>query len=812
MPGRRKNGASPLARLLSNRWARRALPLVIVVLLGGLVGVAFAAVINMPKVDSIADFKPGQITRLYDSENELFASFAKERRVLIEEGQLPELIQQAVLAAEDRNFLQHGGVDAEGVLRAIVRNLVSGREKAFGGSTVTMQLARQLFLSPQKLWRRKIEEAMLAVELEKTFSKEQILTLYCNFMFLGHGNYGMESAARSYFDKTAAELDAAEAATLVGILQRPSDYSPYNRPDLVVSRRNYVLRRMHEEEFIDQVLFESSTAQPLVVRRPHRERALAPYFAEEIRKGVEERHGASAVFEHGLQISTTLDRRIQAAAEAALRKGLSELDHRKGWRGPHARVELGETSPYLSSWISVDYSPGAWNEGVVMGLEGNSARILIGEREYELDSEGIQWTKKRRPRDVLALGDVAWFRLAEEPESAQLFLEQDPLLEGAVLVIESATGAIRAMVGGWSFEDSKFNRATQARRQVGSAFKAFVYGAALESGFTTADTFFDGPTAFPGPSNEPTYSPRNFYRNYYGIATMRRALELSMNVTAVKVQDLVGVERVIDFARRAGIESDMPRVASLALGTADLSPLELAASYASFANQGVYVQPYMVESIQLPDGRVLEERSTQARKATEPEIAYLLTSLLEGVIDRGTATAVRHFDIDLAGKTGTTDDFSDAWFVGYSPRYTMLTWVGYDLKKRIGRNMTGAEAALPIWKELVAAGLEDGWLTSGERFSRPPGLSNLEVEYFSGLVARPGADKVVDEVFIVGTEPVLQYDPEWDKVLVMPWYQQRAHYVAKARERMPEDVEDWTEILEAWEEERKAEEERAPAG
>lgn len=801
MPSASRFQSSGLRNLLANPWVRRTVPLAALILVGAAVGVAFASVIRMPRVESIADFTPGQITYLYDSEGELFASFAKERRVLLREGEVPELIQQAVLAAEDRNFLQHGGVDAEGVLRAIVRNFTSGRERAFGGSTITMQLARQLFLSPQKLWRRKIEEAMLAVELEKNFSKEKILTLYCNFMFLGHGNYGMESAARSYFGKPAADLDAAEAASLVGILQRPSAYSPYKRPDLVLSRRNYVLRRMHEEGFLTQEIFDAALARPLEVRRAHRERQLAPYFAEEIRKSVEQRHGEQAVFEQGLQIDTTLDRRIQAAAEKALRKGLSTLDHRTGWRGAHARVELGEDEPYLSSWISVEYRPGAWNEGVVLGFEGPAARLQIGERTYRLLPEGMKWTKRRRPRDILKPGDVAWFRIGDDPESEEVFLEQEPELEGAVLVLESNTGAVRAMVGGWSFENSKFNRATQARRQVGSAFKAFVYGAALESGFTAADTFFDGPTAFPGPTNEPTYSPRNFYRDYYGIATMRRALELSMNVTAVKVLDLVGVERVLDFARRSGIESDMPPFPSLALGTADLTPLELAAAYASFPNQGIHVQPYLVERIVYPDGRVLEQHATQARKATEPQIAYILTSLLEGVIDRGTGTLVSDFDIDLAGKTGTTDEYSDAWFVGYSPRYTMLTWVGYDLNKSIGRNMTGAEAALPIWKELVATGLEDGWLAQGERFSRPPGLTNLEIEYFTGLVARPEADKTIEEVFIQGTEPVLQYQRDWQNVFVMPWYQQRAHYVAKARERMPEDVEDWTEILEAWAEE-----------
>ncbi|MCP4202988.1 MAG: PBP1A family penicillin-binding protein [bacterium] len=779
-------------------WLKRLIPVIALAVLGAVVGVGFASVINMPMVESIADFKPGQITQLYDRNGEPFASFAKERRVLLEEGEVPELIQQAVLAAEDRNFMQHGGVDAEGVVRAALRNLTSRRATAFGGSTITMQLARRLFLSPKKLWRRKIEEALLAVELEKNFSKEQILTLYCNFMFLGHGNYGMEAASRSYFGKSATDLDAAEAASLVGILQRPSEYSPYKRPDLVLNRRNYVLRRMREEAFISQETFDAALARPLKVKKTHRERQLASYFAEEVRKGVEVRHGSEAVFQRGLQISTTLDPMIQAAAEEALRRGLSALDQRKGWRGPAGHVELGDETPTLPSWISVDYSPGAWNEGIVLAVEGRSARVQIGERTYELLPAGMEWTKRGRPRSILKRGDLAWFQIPDESDSTELRLVQVPELEGAVLVLESATGAVRAMVGGWSYEDSKFNRATQAKRQVGSAFKPFVYGAALESGYTAADTFFDGPAAFPGPTNEPTYSPRNYYRDYYGIATMRRALELSMNVTAVKVLDLVGVERVIDFARRSGIESDLPPFPSLALGTADLSPLELASAYAALSNHGIHVQPYLIEHIKSPDGRILEEHTTQARKTTEPQIAFVLTNLLEGVIDRGTATLVRDFDLDLAGKTGTTDDYSDAWFVGYSPRYTMLTWVGYDLKKKIGRNMTGAAAALPIWRELVEAGLRDGWLTPGERFSEPPGLSIQEVEYFSGLVARPGAERVVQELFIQGTEPVLQYTKELEKIFTMPWYQQRAHYIAKDRERMPEDVEDWTEILEVW--------------
>lgn len=770
-------------------------------LLGALAGVGFASVIKMPRVDTLADFTPSQITELFDSKSQRFATFAKERRVLITEGEVPEVIQHAVLAAEDANFFQHGGVDAVGVMRAILGNLSSG-PRSFGGSTITMQLARSLFLNPQKLWRRKIEEAMLAVEIEKNYSKEQILTLYCNFMYLGHGNYGMEAASRSFFAKPAAEVDAAEAATLVGILQRPASYSPYRRPDLVLSRRDYVLRRMREDGYLDEEQYQAALARPLEVRAARRERPLGPYFSEEIRKSVESQYGTRAILEQGLRIETTLDRQIQLAAEAAVRAGLSRIDHNKGWRGPVDQIDLSEDPPHLESWETVDLTPGAWNQGVVLSVDREGAKIQIAELRFELPASEVRWTGRGAPNNFLKPGDVAWFRILEpedlDMDPTRVALEQKPELEGAAIVLESSTGAIRAMVGGWSFEDSKFNRVTQARRQVGSAFKPFVYGAALESGYTAADSFFDGPAAYPGPTRQLTYSPRNYYRNYYGIATMRRALELSMNVTAVKVQDLVGVDRVIDFARRAGIESDLPPYPSLALGTADLSPLELASAYAAIANHGIWVEPFLIERISTPDGRVLEEHQTQARKATEPQIASVLTHILEGVVDRGTAASIKKIDLDLAGKTGTTDDYSDAWFAGFTPRYAILTWVGYDLKKKIGRNMTGAEAALPIWRSIVEDGLEQGWLSPGERFSSAPGVTMQAVEYFSGLLAGPGAEMIVQEAFIEGTEPVLPYDRKWAELARLPWYQQRAHYEPKNRERMPEDIRDWNRILQGW--------------
>jgi penicillin-binding protein 1A len=387
---------------------------------------------------------------------------------------------------------------------------------------------------------------------------------------------------------------------------------------------------------------------------------------------------------------------------------------------------------------------------------------------------------------------------AESGDARLLELQREPVLEGAVIVLESASGAVRALVGGWDFEDSKFNRATQARRQVGSAFKPMVFGAALEAGYTAADTFFDAPAAFADKDGALTYSPRNYYREYHGITTMRRALEKSMNVTAVKLMDLVGVGATIDFARRAGISSELPPFPSLALGSADFIPLELAAAYAAIANQGLHVEPYFIEEIVDPSGRVLEQHRTQARKAMDPEIAYVLSHMLEGVIDRGTGSEARHLDLDLAGKTGTTDNFSDAWFVGFTPRYTILVWVGHDVNKPIGRNMTGAAAALPIWIDVVEAGLEEAWISPQETFFVPPGIVFREVEAETGLLAAPGAAEIIEEAFVEGTEPVLTWETKWGEVASLPWYQQREFYLPKARERMPEDIEDWGPILQAW--------------
>ncbi len=768
--------------------------------LGACSGLLVAAVIHMPEVERIDDFRPGLVTELFDRHGRPYANYALERRVMLRQGQVPPLLQNAIVAVEDEHFFQHGGVDLSGILRAAVSNLRAGHITQ-GASTLTMQVAENLFHTRGRSWRRKVEEALLAVEIEKRYSKQQIITLYCNLIYTGNGNYGMAAAAADYFNKPVDQLTLPEAATLAGLPQRPNEYNPYRNPALVTKRRNHVLQRMRDDGVIDGATFRTAIDTPLLLAQ-HRRTAqdAGGYFAEEVRRYLEQKYGSQRLYGAGLHVQTTLDPQIQRAAEESMREHLLAMDHRRGWRGP--LVHLDRESPEeqeLPSWRRDEpLVPGQWYEGVVLSSDATSAEVRIADRLYSLERGGIAWTHKPRVSDTVRRGDVAWFRLEQPPvdpkakghaePAPRLILEQEPRLEGVALVLDSGSGAVRAMVGGWDFERSKFNRATQAQRQVGSAFKPFVYGAAIEQGYTPADTLFDAPTAFIGADAKLSYMPQNYYHKYAGVLTLRRALELSENVPAVKMLDMIGVQRVIDFARRAGIASPLPPYPSLALGSADLVPMELAAAYATFANSGLYMQPYFVEQVATADGEVLETHVPQAHKAMDAPAAYVLTHMLEGVVDHGTGYALSSLDVDVAGKTGTTNDYTDAWFVGFTPRLTMLTWVGYDVKRTLGNGMTGATAALPAWKEMAERGLAEGWLVKGERFEAPPGVTMLPVEYYTGLLPPPGGEaylRLQREAFVTGTEPTRSWGAQWASIRELPWYQQRAFYLPKEGERMP---------------------------
>lgn len=780
------------------RWT---LPLVVALLVGALAGVAVAAAIHVPRVESLVGYTPSLVTQLYARDGSVFATFARERRVMLKESEIPRILQQAILASEDANFFQHGGIDAMGVARAAWKDL-RARKVVEGASTITMQLARSLYLTRERTWSRKIEEAFVAVELEKNLSKPQILTLYLNLVNLGHGNYGVEAASRYYFDKPTSRLTLTEAATLAAIIPAPSRLSPYRSPDEVKRRRDRVLFRMLEERYITRPQYEQAIAQPLLVTTQQPEEVFAPYFAEDIRKYLETKYGATALYEGGLQIQTTLDPQIQRATEKAVRQGLLRMDRRRGWRGPIATLESADIeTQQLPTWSHGKPVPGRWYQGIVLESGPKTASVKIGDEVYTLDSAGISWTRRKQPDDLLKRGAVAWFSLeaveekkekgdkndskdaAKKPPELRLRLEQEPRMEAAAVVLENHTGAVVGMVGGWDFARNKFNRITQARRQVGSAFKPFVYGAALEAGWTPSDTLLDAPTYFLGGDGRMSYRPENYYHKHYGIVTLRRALEQSINVPAVKLWDLVGGRRVIDFSQRCGIRTPLPNYPSISLGAADLVPMELAAAYATVANLGVHVEPHLIKKITEPDGHVLEQHFPASYISTSPGVAYVLTHMMEGVVDHGTAYDVHDLPIDIAGKTGTTDDFSDAWFVGYTPRYTILTWIGYDQKRSLGGGMSGAVAALPIWRAIAQDGLETGWLQKGETFKVPPGVTVKDIDYQSGLLASGG--RVIKEAFVAGTEPARESSSQWSTITSLPWYQQKAFYIPKEGEKMP---------------------------
>jgi penicillin-binding protein 1A len=752
-----RSGASAASRPPDprRRWLRFARAAAIVSVAGVAAGVAMASAIHVPNLDAYVDSRPGLVTKLLDRQGAPFATYASERRQMIEEGSLPELLQNAVLAAEDAQFFSHGGVDLVGIARTAVTNIL--HQRRWGASTITMQLARTLMGRREKTWERKITETFLAVELEKRLSKQQVLTLYCNLAFLGHGNYGMEAAARDYFGRGVADLVLAEAATLAGILQRPSDYSPRRNPAKAVARRNYVLRRMLEEGFISRPDHEAAVASPLRLAEIRPTRDLAPYFAEGVRQQLEQEFGSERLYGDGLLVETTLDPAIQAVAESALREGLTRLDRRRGWRGPlHRAVSSLADGAEIERLAGRNPDPSRWVPGLILSSSASEARVRTPDGEIRILPAGIAWTGRKAVSEILRGGDLTWFAAAEPAASAATAqsaapvvwtVQQEPLMEGAVVVLESATGAVRALVGGWDFQRSKFDRATQALRQVGSAFKPFVFGAAFEAGFTPADTLFDAPAVFRRRRRSAELLAAQLLPpllRHPAVAPRARALGQRLVGQAARSRRR---RARVEFARRCGIHSPLPPYPSLALGSADLRPIEVAAAYATIANQGVSVRPHFVSEIRRRDGALLTRHRLEASRAMDPAVAFLLGHVLEGVVDRGTAGSIAGLPAALAGKTGTTNDYTDAWFAGFTPRLTILTWVGHDQKKTLGRRMTGAEAALPIWRQVVEAGLRDGWISGDDRFPVPAGVELRAIEPHSGLVAVPGTPRTLEEAF-----------------------------------------------------------------
>jgi penicillin-binding protein 1A len=679
------------------------------VLMAALAGAALGLLLvystDLPQVEALEHYRPISSTELYDIHGNTIGSFALQRRVVASYNDFSPVLIEALVSIEDKEFYRHWGINVWRIAGAAFRDIESGG-KVQGASTLTMQLARNLFLSPDRSFHRKIQEALLAIQIERRFTKRQILTLYGNEIYLGHGVYGFEAASEYYFSKPARQLTLPEAALIAGLPKSPLYYSPINHADHALHRRNLVINAMLEDGKITVAQADAARNAPLGLNVAHDPNSLAPYFVEEVRQYLENKYGADEVHAGGLRVYTTLDMDWQAAANQAVLDGLAAYERRHGWRGHLENILFeGQTLAGYQhpDWIE-QLSPGAYSHGVVTAASANAAGIKIGGYTATLARADVAWTKKAMTR-LLSRGDVVYLKvLALAPGGkVRVSLEQDSGVQGALLAIDNASGEVRAMVGGRDFNLSKFNRATQALRQVGSSFKPYVYTAAIDQGATPDDTVVDSPVIFQTASGQ--YFPHNYDDKYEGTITLLRALAQSRNIPALKVADKIGIRTVEDYARKFGITSPLPPYLPVALGAAEMTLLEQTSAYSVFPDDGVRLVPRFVTKVTDYDGRVLEEDYPDVKDVISSRTARIMTSMLEAVVQHGTGVAATKLKVPLGGKTGTTNDFTDAWFVGFSPGITTGVWMGYDEKRSLGAKETGAHAALPIWMQFMSAAL-----------------------------------------------------------------------------------------------------------
>ncbi len=694
--------------------------LVLLLVMAALVGVFGGLLLvystDLPQVADLERYRPSSITELYDDQGRVIGSFALQRRVVANYDDFPKVLRDAVLSIEDKDFEKHWGVDFWRVFGSAYRDVKSG-SRAQGASTLTMQLSRNLFLSPERSFSRKIQEIMLALQIERRFTKQQIFTLYANQIFLGHGVYGFESGAQFYFRKHAKDLKLEEAAVLAALPKAPSYYSPINSPERALKRRNLVLNAMLEDGKITADEARRAKAVPLLLNLQHDPNALAPYFVEEVRRYLERKYGSDEVHQGGLRVYTSVNAELQKAANQAVLDGLAAYERRHGWKGQlHNLVAMGEP---LDKYEHADWDqpiePGDYVHALVTSVSPLSAMVKFGAYRASIGPAEMAWTGHRSPRDLLSVGDVAYVRvLSLGSPMAKVSLEQDAGAQAALLAIDNATGDVKAMVGGRDFDLSKFNRATQALRQVGSSFKPYVYTAAIDAGAQPDDIILDAPVTF-----STGYTPRNFDGKFEGNITLRRALAQSRNIPALKLADRVGISSVIEYARKFGVTSNLPPYLPVALGSAEITLLEQTAAFTTFPDDGVRVVPRFIRKVTDYDGRVLEENYPEVRDVISSRTARIMTSLLRGVVQHGTAFAASRLRHPLAGKTGTTNDFTDAWFIGFSPSITCGTWIGFDEKVTLGNKETGSQAALPIWMDFMRAAVRGH---DHEQFLPPPAL------------------------------------------------------------------------------------------
>lgn len=764
-----------------------------VFVLGSLIGGYRALIRNLPDIEELKDLQLDRITYvLADNGEKEVGSYAREKRIEVSYKDIPPYLIDAIVATEDPRFFKHKGIDFLGILRAVRENLKlkKGSGRLHGGSTISQQLVREFLLHKRQTIRRKLKEALLALQIEKTYTKEEILTLYCNKFDLGHGVHGVEAASQLYFGKNVSDLTLEEAAMVAGIFRGPYLYSPYKRPELMLRRRNHVLNRLADEGYISPETAEKSKETPLTVLPLQRgESDFAAYFREEVRRYLEKKYGYDALYKDGLKVYTTLNTRLQTYAEDALRRQLHVLDKRQGWREDKENLLEREAASdeeleqyWLRSWNAPTLET-PYENAVVLEVSPSKARIKIKHYTGELDNRDIEWTHTRDLTRLIKRGDVIKVKVNkadEEKKEVLASLDQEPLLEGAFLAIEPRTGKIKAMVGGYSFKRSQFNRATQALRQPGSSIKPFIYTAALQNNFTPATIIIDEPTEFQDKWAEEPWEPPNYDKKYKGAVTLRIGLEESRNIVTAKILESISPQAGVDSCQNFGLTTTLYPYLSLSLGTFEVYMKEIVSGYTVFPNKGVRVEPYFINRIEDREGNILEESVIETEDVIPPEIAYMVTYLMQGVILRGSAWPARPLTEfkELAGKTGTTDNFTDAWFIGFSPSLCAGVWIGHDTQlKSIGDRQSGMVAALPVWQEFFqriideekALAEEEGVEYGKETFDVAPNVTFVEIDRKTGLLLSPWCLFPLREVFIPGTEPVRACTPA-DHMMILDYY------------------------------------------
>ncbi len=774
----RGNAAGTVARVKRFPWLKAlawvtALGLLAFGLILGAVLLYFS--MQVPDFRGISEYRPALISKVYDREGEIVAEYATERRTWVPIAEIPKPVIQAFLAAEDADFYQHGGFDFKAIVRAALVNIFTHRTQ--GASTITQQVAKTFLLSSERTFTRKIKELILSWQIERAYSKNEILELYLNRIYLGNGSYGIAAAAQTYFSKKLTELSIGERAMLAGMPQAPSRFNPVRNPKSATARRDIIIRRMEAEGMISATEATAAIAAPLTLQlSPLKQGEDAPHFAEFIRRLAIQQYGEKALYEDGLAIYTTLNLGLQKKAETAVYNGLRAFDRRKGWRGPLARMEsLTDWQPQLDEIVGrYIHSERLGTPAVVLRIKDGKVTLgLPSGEEGLLDNASARWTGRGNPAGWLKPRDVVLVKPQPHNDAATprtFGLEQLPQIQGALIAMDVQSGEVLAMVGGLG-EGIGFNRAVQAKRQVGSAFKPFVYAAALENGYTPASTVLDAPVVFRTGDNE--WKPHNYDNKIGGNTTLREGLEKSRNLMTVRLAQDVGLRRIADVAQRLGITDRVPITdLSVALGTLNLSLIDMTSAYASFPRGGPALTPSYLRRVQGAAGTTLYRGHpacenclaqlgatpsqlptlppSAATQGLSPQVAYQMTSILQGVVQRGTAFALRSLNRPVAGKTGTTNDYNDAWFIGFTPSLAVGVWVGYDTPRSMGVGETGGRTAIPIWRDFVAAAL-DG--TPVEEFSVPEGLEFVRVDAASGLLPGVNTERTMAEAFLPGTAP-----------------------------------------------------------